>query len=164
MPAQITRRIHKTELLKIKLEVDIDPLNFKTHSELLIKPISFSVRAYQKQDLFVSKLHTLLSSSWTTGRDWFDLVWYVREEIPLNLNHLKTRMIHSGHWKAEQELNKQDLLLLLQDKIDRLDIEQAKEDVIPFIYRDQDQLDAWSQEFFKKIAQLILFLPQAPAG
>ncbi len=29
--------------------------------------------------------------------DWYDFFWYVKNDIPLNLNYLNRRMVQSGH-------------------------------------------------------------------
>lgn len=29
------------------------------------------------------------------GRDWYDLIWFVSQKIPVNLNHLKVRIMQS---------------------------------------------------------------------
>lgn len=43
---------------------------------------------------------------------------------------------------------------LINDAIDRLDLDQARQDVAPFV-KDQRALEIWSQEFFRDVAARI---------
>jgi hypothetical protein len=47
------------------------------------------------QDLFAGKMHAVLARgrlSRVKGRDWYDLIWFVRRGISLNLAHLEARL------------------------------------------------------------------------
>ncbi|MGO8063844.1 hypothetical protein ACC716_37500, partial [Rhizobium johnstonii] len=35
------------------------------------------------------------------GRDWYDMEWYIKKGIPLNLQHFLMRAKDSGDWKKE---------------------------------------------------------------
>ena len=89
--------------IKIKVEVDTDPpLNFETENQLLIKPFSFYVNCFTLPNLFAGKMHALLFRKWKNrvkGRDWYDLEWYIKKGVELNLNHLCQRALESGDWK-----------------------------------------------------------------
>lgn len=82
-------------MLKIKIEVDtMPPLGFLTEEKLLLKPFSFYTKCFTLPDLFAGKMHALLFRKWgvrVKGRDWFDMEWYIRKGIPLNLEHFLTR-------------------------------------------------------------------------
>lgn len=79
--------------IRIKLEVDINPpLGFATEEKLLLIPFSFYIKCFTAPDLFAGKMHALLFRKWKgriKGRDWFDMEWYVKGNIPLQLKHLK---------------------------------------------------------------------------
>ncbi len=139
--------------IKIKVEVDTDPpLNFETENQLLIKPFSFYVNCFTLPNLFAGKMHALLFRKWKNrvkGRDWYDLEWYIKKGVELNLNHLCQRALESGDWK-ENSLTKDQLIELLNAKINAINIENVKEDVIRFIQNPND-LEIWSQDYFKKL-------------
>ena len=88
--------------IKIKLEVDTEPpLGFETEEKLLLKPFSFYVKCFTQPDLFAGKMHALLFRKWKSrvkGRDWYDMEWYIKKGIPLNLDHLLSRARDSGDW------------------------------------------------------------------
>lgn len=160
-PNALAKKIHFQQKIKIKMEVDVDPpLGFKTEFEDLLNPIPFSVLVYQKPDLFATKIHAILNRNWQNrlkGRDWYDFVWYVGANIPLNLKHLEIRLRNSGQWKTRAALSQEDLLILLQQKISETDFEMAKKDVVAFI-KDSESLNLWSSSFFNKITEKIQFI------
>jgi predicted nucleotidyltransferase component of viral defense system len=139
--------------IKIKLEIDTNPpLRFGTENKLLTKPFSFYVNCLTLPDLFAGKMHALLFRKWKTrvkGRDWYDLDWYIKKRVKINLTHFCQRAIESGDW-AQETMTKDQLLELLALKIASLDINRVKEDVIRFIPNPQD-LEIWSQGYFQQI-------------
>jgi predicted nucleotidyltransferase component of viral defense system len=157
----VSERIQKNALLNIKLEIDTDPpADFKTEVKTLLQPIPFSVNTYQKPDLFAGKLHAVLQRSWkgrVKGRDYYDFVWYVARDIPVHLSHLEQRLRQSGGWVSERTMQHSDLIELLQKKIETIDIEVAKKDVLPFL-RDPASVDLWSHQFFESLLLRLKFV------
>lgn len=152
VPEAISTRIHHRERLKIKLEVDTDPPGgFETEAKILLQPIAFSVKTYKLPDLFAGKLHVVLARAWLNervkGRDYYDFVWYIGRDIPVRLSHLEQRLRQTGTWTSKKAMTREDLLNLLEEKFSRVNIDQAKRDIMPFI-RDPDAVALWSKEFF----------------
>jgi predicted nucleotidyltransferase component of viral defense system len=141
--------------IKIKLEIDTNPpLRFGTENKLLTKPFSFYVNCLTLPDLFAGKMHALLFRKWKTrvkGRDWYDLEWYIKKGVKLNLSHFCQRAIESGDW-AQESMTKDHLHDLLAVKITSLDINRVKEDVIRFIPNPQD-VDIWSRAYFQQVCE-----------
>lgn len=151
VPLKISTKIHRMNTIKIKMEVDINPPEkFTTEAKTLLQPIPFSVKTLVLPDLFAGKVHALLCRPWqkrVKGRDWYDFVWYIARNVPVNLSHLSERLIESGAWNAKEEFSQNDLTLLLQDKINNTDFMNAKKDILPFL-KDPKSIDLWSIEFF----------------
>ena len=147
-----------SRLLKIKLEVDTDPpLGFNTEEQLLLLPYSFYVKCFSLPDLFAGKMHAVLFRQWqqrVKGRDWFDLEWYVRQGIPLHLEHLAKRARQSGHWPQDQPFTATTLQTVLTERITRLDVAKAREDIERFI-TDPQPLAIWSAEYFHQLGNRI---------
>ncbi len=145
-------RMHpeKPSKIKIKFETDTDPPpGFSTENKLMLLPFSFYVQCYSLPDLFAGKMHALLFRKWKTrvkGRDWYDLEWYIRQGIPVNLNHLSERILQSGELK-DHRINAPDLFSLLKERIAGLNVSQAIIDIKPFI-KDTEKLDIWSESYF----------------
>ncbi|HRP55898.1 nucleotidyl transferase AbiEii/AbiGii toxin family protein [Agriterribacter sp.] len=94
-------------------------MNPGTEEKLLLKPFSLYVKCFTLPDLFAGKMHAFLFRKWkgrVKGRDWFDMEWYIRKGVPLNLGHLLIRSQDSGDWK-EKWMTKEQFMTLLQNKI-----------------------------------------------
>lgn len=158
VPPHISERIHSMHLLKIKLEIDIDPpAGFETEVKYLLQPIPFSVNTYSLPDLFAGKIHALLCRPWqgrVKGRDWYDFVWYLGQHIPVHLSHLQNRLIQTGAWSQDKILTLSDLQGLLIQKIDHIDFKAAQREVAPFL-KDQSAIALWSPDFFKTLVKKI---------
>ena len=156
----LQKHTQSNEVIKIKLEIDIDPPpNFTTEVLYLTKPLPFSVRTYVTEDLFAGKMHALLCRPYKVrvkGRDWYDFIWYIDKGFRLNLSHLEARMRQSGHYLAEEALTIDAFRELLKNKILGLNLHGAKEDIKRFI-RDPREIDGWSTEFFLSLLPRIQF-------
>lgn len=151
---RLTRNVPPGQVLKIKIEVDTDPPpGFMTTTRYLLQPIPFAVRCYTLPSLFAGKLHALLFRKWNNrvkGRDWYDLVWYAAHHPQFNLHHLEQRMRQTGQWSGDTSLTAESFRELINESIDCLDLEQARQDVSPFV-KDQQALAIWSREFFRDV-------------
>jgi predicted nucleotidyltransferase component of viral defense system len=145
--------LSKKPSIKIKLEIDTQPpLLFQTENRLLIKPFSFYVNCFSLPDLFAGKMHALLYRKWkirVKGRDWYDMEWYIRNDVKLNLKHFCQRAMESGDW-SEKSITRNQLLELLHVKINSTEIENAKDDVTRFI-QNPKELEIWSQDYFNQL-------------
>ncbi len=160
-PDYITDKIHRDTLLRIKIEIDIDPPpGFKTEVKSLLQPIPFMVNTYQASDLFAGKCHAVLCRPWqkrVKGRDWYDLVWYVGRNVPVHLAHLQKRLEQTGQWPKDQAIAPANIFDLLVEKIDSVDFTSAKKEVMPFL-KDPDSVEIWSKYFFKEIISKMRFI------
>jgi hypothetical protein len=145
--------------IKIKIEVDKrPPLGFNTEEKLLTQPFSFYVKCLTLPDLFAGKMHALLFRKWQNnvkGRDWYDMEWYIKKGIPLNLSHFLVRAIASGDWK-KSKITEKEFRDLLKQKIDSVNMERVKEDISRFI-PDQDRLKIWSPQYFHDLSEKLKF-------
>lgn len=145
--------------IKIKLEVDTKPpLDFDTEEKLLLKPFSFYTKCFTMPDLFAGKMHALLFRKWrgrVKGRDWYDMEWYIKKGVSLNLNHLLTRARDSGDWR-ESGLTKEQFMNLLRKKIDSVSFQSIRQDIVRFIH-DESAIEIWSPKYFTDLIQKIKF-------
>lgn len=155
-----TKAINHNEKIKIKLEVDTDPpLHFRVENRLVLNPTSFYALTLHQSDLFGGKMHAVLCRNWKgriKGRDWYDLIWYIKNNIPLSIDYLEQRMRQTGHFIEKRELTSDDVIDRLHDKIQKIDWKNATEDVRPFL-ADPGVLDIWSSSFFEDLIQKLSF-------
>ena len=146
--------------IQIKLEVDIDPpLNFRVENKIVLNPVSFYVLTLHQSDLFAGKMHAILYRAWkgrVKGRDWYDLIWYIKNKIPLNLRHLEERMKQTGNFESKETLTQHQTVEMLKSKIQEIDWEKAKADVRSFI-SDPERLEIWSSPFFLDLIEHLIF-------
>ena len=142
--------------IRIKIEVDTQPpLRFDTEQKLLMQPFSFMVRCFTLPCLFAGKMHALLFRQWQNrvkGRDWYDFEWYVRQGVPLNFTYLQTRVKEFNG----MDIDRQQFLSMLRERLANTDIRQVKADVLPFA-RNPHELDIWSNDYFIQLAERIVF-------
>jgi len=91
------------------------------------------------------------------------LVWYIANGYKVDLTHLSARLKQSCNWQGkkgiriEDEITEAYILELLKNRIEGLDVENAKRDIEPFI-SDRNSLDIWSKEFFLGIVEGLEFM------
>ncbi len=142
--------------LKIKIEVDTQPpLGFQTEQKLLLQPFSFMTRCVTLPDLFAGKMHALVFRKWghrIKGRDWYDFEWYVRNGVPLDFEHFRQRAIDFNG----ENLNKEDFLKILTERLSTADIKSVKNDVASFV-KNPSELDIWSNDYFVQLVGMMKF-------
>lgn len=144
------------KIIKVKIELDTNPpLLFDTEQKLMMQPYSVMIRCLTLPDLFAGKMHALVFRNWKTrikGRDWYDFEWYIRHNIPLHFAHLQERIREFNG----QEVTQEEFMHLLRDRLANANINQVKEDVLPFV-NNPSELDIWSNEYFALLADRLIF-------
>ncbi|MBU2482931.1 MAG: nucleotidyl transferase AbiEii/AbiGii toxin family protein, partial [Proteobacteria bacterium] len=147
-------KTHKNAVIKIKLEIDQDPaIGFSSELKYHLHPIPFTVKTMALPSLFAGKMHALLCRTKRTnikGRDWYDLIWFVKNTIPCDLNYLANKMVQTGHLDSSLKLTRKMFVELICEKIKEIDFDMARKDVEPFIKNSEkrDELSLWSPAFF----------------
>ena len=146
--------IRSNRNVKIKIEIDRNPpQKFQTEEKLLLRPFSFYVKCFDLPSLFAGKMHALLFRKWKNrvkGRDWFDMEWYIRKGVRLNLEHFLQRAKDSGDWN-ENTISEAEFRELLQNRIKTTPIERVVQDVRPFV-KNVQALNIWNTQYFLDLA------------
>lgn len=140
-----------TKAVKIKFEVDTNPPaggGFET--KYLDFPFPFPVTVQDRPSLFAGKSHALLCREYVKGRDWFDFVWYVGRETPLNFDFLSAAIDQQGPWKGQGiVVTKAWYLEEMEKKIASVDWDDARRDVIRLLKAsDLPIVEFWSRGYF----------------
>jgi predicted nucleotidyltransferase component of viral defense system len=151
--------IKSNKSIKIKIEVDcVPPPGFKTEERLLFRPFSFYVKCFTRSSLFAGKMHALLYRKWKNrvkGRDWYDLEWYIKKGIALDMRHFLQRAKDTNDWH-EETISEQQILQLLHEKIKTVSFKNVKADIVRFI-KDEKQLEIWDQQYFNDLIEKMRF-------
>lgn len=147
--------LHPETSLRIKVEIDTDPLvEYAVEQKFLEIPLYANISVVTLQHLFAAKLHCAFFRAWKNrvkGRDWYDMVWFIRKKVPLSLN------LFSQHMQRPIPLTIEEFYQLGQQRIDNLDIGKALADIEPFV-RDKAVISGWSHEFFSHWLKQITFI------
>lgn len=157
---QKSKKINHNEKIQIKIEIDTDPPpEYRVQNQLVLNPVSFYVLTLHKSDLFAGKTHAALYRAWkgrVKGRDWYDIIWYITNKIPLSLTYLASCMRQAGNLKVGEELSASYVQKLLHERIDAIDWVSAKADMRAFI-ADPERLDIWSKDYFHALVEHLSF-------
>lgn len=148
--------IHADEKIRIKFEDDTNPPDFATFEfQYRLLPLPYEIALYDAPSLFAGKIHAVLCSVWKSrikGSDLYDYVFFLTKNTPVNLEHLRARLVQSDYIKADDPFTLTDLKQRLANRFETINYAQAKEDVSPFV-RDQVSLQIWSSNFFRQITE-----------
>jgi len=144
--SSILKGVHPETMIRIKVEIDTNPiLGYAYEQKFLSQPIPVSIKCVNEECLFAGKMHAALFRAWkgrVKGRDWYDMVWFIRNKIPLNL------AIFSKLNGQDGVLNHAAFLKIAKERINQLDVPSAITDVIPFVHEQEAIRETWSKEFF----------------
>ena len=145
---------HTLKNIKIKFEVDINPpLGATYEMKYKLLPSPHQIRLYDKPSLLAGKIHAILCRNWkkrTKGRDLYDYVFFLADDVTVNIELLRNKLIDSDYIKKDDVFNIDVLKNLLINKFKEIDYKEAIEDVKPFI-KDVNSLELWNSDFFIKI-------------
>lgn len=149
---------HILKDLKIKFEVDVNPPSGATYEEQYkLLPSPHQIKLYDKESLFAGKIHAILCRNWKNrikGRDLYDYVFFLANNIRVNLELIKNKLIESNYIDSNSKFDITMLKELLIKKFNEIDYTEVKEDVLPFI-KNVDSLNLWSKDFFISITKKI---------
>ena len=118
-------------------------------------PSPHQVNLYDASSLFAGKVHAILCRNYHSrvkGRDLYDYVFFLANNVKINITLLKNKLIASNFIKEDEQFDINILKDMLIKKFNEIDYEEAKKDVIPFIKNNQS-LDLWNKEFFAEITK-----------
>ena len=126
----LSKLLHKDEVIKVKFEVDCNPaLGFNTESRWLDVPEFASVSVLDESSLFSGKIHAILCRTYKNnvkGRDYYDFLFYVSKRIKPNLKYLKNKLIETGKINEKDNFDLSVLKQMLINKFETVDFEQEK--------------------------------------
>ena len=148
---ELAQLLHKDENIKVKFEIDLNPaIGFNVESKWIDMPEFANVIVLDEPSLFAGKLHAIICRNYKNtvkGRDYYDLLFYIRKRIKPNLNYLKNKLIESGKIKENDKFDIDTLKVMLKDRFETVDFNQVKIDAERFVLNNED-LSYYSKELF----------------
>jgi len=156
MNSELTKILHKDEVIKVKFEIDCEPaLGFTTENKWIDMPEFAPVIVLDEASLFAGKLHAIFCRNYKNtvkGRDYYDFLFYVRRGISPNLNYLRNKLINTGKINEKDTFNIEVLKKMLIKRFEQVDFEQVKNDTERFIINNED-LATYSKDLFIQMAK-----------
>ena len=139
--------------IRIKLEIDTNPpAGSLGEIRYLDFPVTSPIATQTLESSFALKSHALLCRSYTKGRDWWDLAWYIRRRLEPSFELLANALAQQGPWaNLSPPVGAQWFLEAMRQRVDAIDWPLARADIARFLpLRDQPSLDAWGVDFFRQ--------------
>lgn len=139
LPYELKLSLHQEEVTAVKIEIDTNPpAGASLDTSLVRHHVVLHLQHHDRASLLAGKLHAILQRPFLKGRDLYDLIWYLsdRDWPDPNLVLLNTALqqtawtgptIHADNWRE-----------IVRANIEPLSLEQALEDVRPFLSRSED--------------------------
>lgn len=152
----VSGSVPSNEIIKIKFEIDVNPPAYAIfeHKYRLL-PSPYEIKLYDMPSLFAGKIHAVICRAWNSrvkGRDLFDYVFYLSHSTPVNLKHLRARLLQSGYITETDSCDMTAVKQMLFSRFASINYEEAKADVTPFI-KDGAATAVWCEAFFRQITE-----------
>jgi predicted nucleotidyltransferase component of viral defense system len=133
--------------LSIKFEIDTNPPQGGQLAQTLVnRTFVFTVRHFDVSSLYATKLHACFFRTYTKGRDFYDLLWYLGRKTVPNFTLLNNAILQTqGH---DPKITAENLKVFLTERLSRIDLEAAKKDVERFL-EDKKELDLFRADVFR---------------
>ena len=146
-----SEEMYRTQLTKIKLEIDTDPAGQASFEwKVRTRPFIHEVAVCDMPSLFAGKMHALLFRGWgniVKGRDLYDYLFYASQKIPFNINFLNEKMKKTGF--TERDLTFEEITGMLKKRFIEIDYGSAIRDTLPYVGVDKkEEVKKWSSELF----------------
>jgi predicted nucleotidyltransferase component of viral defense system len=152
------KAVHPEEVIKIKIDVDLNTPGFATfENKNKFFPSFYQIKLHDMPTLFAGKLHAVLCRAWKNrikGRDLYDYIFYISQNSAVNMPYLKAKLVNSGFIDSNFDLVRTSLINLLNEHFTSVDIDLAKQDVLPFV-TNSNELKHWNLQFFLDITKNI---------
>lgn len=123
--------------LNIKLEVDTNPPEgFVIKMSLINKIYVFTTTHYDLSSLYAGKLHACFFRKYIKGRDYYDLLWYLGKKIKPNFLLLNNAIKQTKG--VELNIDEENFLIFLKEKLSVVDFEKVRKDVERFIVNKEE--------------------------
>lgn len=130
----------KEQKLHVKLEVDTKPIkveNMDIETFFVTKfNEMFPILKHSDDTLFAGKIKAILSRHYDKGRDYYDLLWYLKRKERINLDYLNKALKQAKlnlHFKSQK-----DAVLHVAGKIAKINTDQIMGDIGRFL-EDPDE-------------------------
>lgn len=144
----------KGQKIHIKLEVDTNPVDIKfgrIESFFVIKYNEiFPILKHNLETLFAGKILAILGRPYRRGRDFYDLIWYLKQKAKINLAYLNEGLKQAGY--AKKFASEEDVFKQLDEIVNRLKPDFILKDIGRFLEEPGEEV--WLRQYPEVYFQL----------
>lgn len=152
----------KSQKLHVKLEIDTKPVSIKNNEieTFFVTKFdeTFPILKHTDDTLFAGKICVALNRIYTKGRDFYDLIWYMRRNTKINFHYLHSALRQAG--LKSQLKNNENVMDTLRKRIDRIDAKDILKDIGHFLESPDEE--KWLKSYlavFRQAAKRFLEKP-----
>ena len=139
----------KDQKLFIKMEVDLNPpAGFVTDISFIQGIVPMNVIHYNISSLFAGKLHAILLRQYTKGRDFYDLMWFLGQNVVPNYTQLQNAVCQTTGQR--EKLNAVNLKERLKKRIGDVKWSDVVDEVGEFLV-NRDEVRYLTADVFNQI-------------
>jgi predicted nucleotidyltransferase component of viral defense system len=144
----------ENENFRIHLEIDTRPPGGAVVSTTVINRFFLlSLRHHDLATTMAGKLAAILTRKYVKGRDFYDLLWYLTQQIRPEPNlELLNNALHQSGWKGP-EISSQNWTTIVWQRIEKYDWRGIVQDVYAFL-EDPKEAELLTAETFKKLLHI----------
>jgi predicted nucleotidyltransferase component of viral defense system len=139
----------KDQKLSIRVEIDSHPpAGAVTETTLVNKTYLLSILRFDLPSMYATKLHACFFRTYTKGRDFYDLVWYLGKHIEPNYR-LLNNAIRQTHGR-ELRLTADNFHQFLTERLQQVDFRAVRKDVERFL-EDKTELELLDRTVLREL-------------
>ncbi|OIP96596.1 hypothetical protein AUK40_04830 [Candidatus Wirthbacteria bacterium CG2_30_54_11] len=151
---QFDLNLPKNQKIHIKMEIDTNPVPVSDDAlqSYFVNKFDeiFPVLKHNEPTLFAGKISAILNRAYDKGRDYYDLIWYLKRGQTINLDYLNLNLQVAGGSPAFH--TGQDVIAALDAKIRTADLGKIVQDIIRFL-EDPDE-KVWLEDYLAVFQQI----------
>ena len=135
----------------LALEIDTNPPVGSTYEvRSMTFPMTVPLTIQTLESSFALKAYVLLYQDGATGRDWYDLLWFLARRVVPNYLLLESAVEQQGLGMRKRiVLNTRELLAELRRSVKNVNWTTARKDIRSSVTnREQASIQSWSTDFF----------------
>lgn len=150
-PNEWVKSLGRDTVVRVKIDVDTDPSYGAKYEKYSMKyPLNYYLCVLDLPSMFAGKLGAVLTRRWgmrEKGRDFYDYLWYVENEIPINMEYMRANLERAKVLSPDDEFNIDVLRDMLRKRFESADYASILSDVEKFII-GQKPPSHWGPETF----------------
>lgn len=141
--------------LSVRLEIDTNPpKGWKNEISFVNNIYIFTINHFDLPSLFATKLHACFYRKYVKGRDFYDLIWYLSNNIEPNFILLNNAIKQTD--KNPKQITKNNFKSFLLKRIEQIDFKLVKKDVERFL-EDKNEIKLFDYKTVKNLIEKIAY-------